>query len=343
MRSVIKTISVLLLIMGLFFAGKFVVDAYIGNVGANPPVPFVVEAGMTGEQVADRLVEKGVVNSSAAYRFYGRLDDAVSRPKIGSYDLRPGTSYREIARVLALGPARNEVEIRLIEGWTVDDIAKLLFEAHGVAPSSTARIAGRSVNRAPFDPVLRDEYPFLEDLSYNRSLEGYLAPDTYRVWADQLPDSLIRKQLDEFGQKYGKTVVPSSIAPLKTLDDVVIMASIVEREVRTFEDRRLVAGIFLNRLRNRMRLQTDATLSYLTGSGRARSTAQDLAIDSPYNTYANDGLPPSPVGNPSESSMRAVLDPADTDFFYFLTDDQGKVYYGRTLEEHGENRVKAGF
>lgn len=248
----------------------------------------------------------------------------------------------EKARLAALQNKREEVTLRLIEGWTVDEVAAYLTEKSAVSPADIKTSIGASVDRAPMAAHWRDDYAFLKTLPKNRSLEGYLYPDTYRVWKDQLPNALFEKQLAVFNQKFGKTVIGPQSEPLETLDDVVILASIVEAEVTANTDRAIVAGIFLNRLRIGMALQTDASLSYLHGSNRAQATAEDLASTSPYNTYKHRGLPPGPVGNPGEDSINAVLNPKKTDYFYFLTDKAGKVYYARTLEEHAANRAKAG-
>jgi UPF0755 protein len=330
---------VLLAGFGWVFGG----EAWFGRATSPVPVAFTVESGHTAREVAADLESAGLIASAWRYRLYGYLDRAVERPKAGDYQLRAGQSYRDIARTLAIGPARREVEVRIVEGWTVDQVASYLESTHGIPVATTTALTGRSVNRAPFDETLRSDYPFLRNVPRNRSLEGYLFPDTYRVWGDQLPDGLIRKQLGEFAARFATTTVGPQSAPLKTLDDVVILASIVEAEVRESRDRRIVAGIFLNRLQIGMALQTDASISYLTGSGRDRSTSADLAIDSPFNTYKYPGLPPAPINNPGADVIRAVLDPAPSDYLYFLSDASGNTYYASTLEEHVENRRKAGF
>ncbi|MEK7473758.1 MAG: endolytic transglycosylase MltG [Patescibacteria group bacterium] len=333
----------ILLIFLVGFGWVFGNEAWFGRATSPVPLAFTVEAGRTAREVAGDLESAGLIVSAWRYQLYGYLDRAAGRPKAGDYQLRAGQSYRDIARTLAIGPARREVEVRIVEGRTVDQIASYLESAHDIPTTTTTALAGRSVNRAPFDETLRADYSFLRNLPRNRSLEGYLFPDTYRVWGDQLPDGLIRKQLDEFAARFATTTVGPQSAPLKTLDDVVILASIVEAEVRESRDRRIVAGIFLNRLQIGMALQTDASISYLTGSGRAHSTAVDLAIDSPFNTYKYQGLPPAPINNPGADVIRAVLNPAPSDYLYFLSDSVGNIYYARTLEEHVENRRKAGF
>lgn len=293
--------------------------------------------------VARLLKQEKVISFSFGYQFYSWFDRRARRTKKGVYEVWPGMSYRQIARVLALGQARNEGEAKIIEGWTVEDIARYLQEQKNQNPLRLKELIGSSANRTPFDSQWRESFAFLRALPSDRSLEGYLFPDTYRIWEDQLPEGLIQKQLQEFERRFGKVEIPSESAPLTSLDDVVILASIVEKEVHTDEDRRIVAGIFLARLREGMPLQSDATLGYFTGSRRSRANADDLALDSRYNSYKYKGLPPGPICNPGESAIRAVLSPVPSKFRYFLTDNSGKVWYAQTLREHAANRRRAGY
>jgi UPF0755 protein len=339
----LRALAVLVLLAVVVGGWWFVSAAWFGGSTSPLPTTFTVTDGENASQVADALAAAHLIGAAWGYRLYGWFDRSVSRPKPGDYELRPGMSYHDISRELALGPARREIQVRVIEGHTVDQLADQLQAEQGIAVTTTESLIGRSANRASFDPALRDSYPFLKNLPGNRSLEGYLFPDTYRVWGDQLPDALIRKQLDEFSARFATSTVSAKIAPLKTLDDVVILASIVEAEVPNDDDRRIVAGIFLNRLNAGIALQSDATLSYVTGSDRARASTEDLNLDSPFNTYKNRGLPPAPINSPGASAIQAVLDPVPNDYLYFLTDKTGKVYYAKTLEEHNANRRAAGF
>jgi UPF0755 protein len=343
MKRLLIWCAILVAVFAIVFAWLFASEAWFGRSTSPTPIAFSIVSGSTAREVAEQLEAEEIIPSAWRYRLYGFIDHSVERPKAGDYQLRKGQSYREIARSLMFGPARRELEVRIVEGWTVDEVATYLESVYEVTSETTVSLVGRSASRAPFDPALRADYLFLNDLPRNRSLEGYLFPETYRVWGDQLPDGLIHKQLDEFDSMFGSVSVGPQSAPLKTLDEVVILASIVEAEVREARDRRLVAGIFLNRLQAGMPLQTDATINYLTGSGRSRSSQKDLSIDSPFNTYKYPGLPPAPINNPGEDAIRAVLDPAPSDYLYFLSDEAGNTYYARTLEEHAANRQKAGF
>lgn len=228
---------------------------------------------------------------------------------------------------------RKESSLTIIEGWTVDQIGEYLAQEKHVAATSTIALIGRTADRDSFDLHLRVDYPFLKSLPADRSLEGYLFPDTYRVFDDTLPEGLIRKQLDEFASRYGS---------IKNLDQAIILASIVEKEVQTPEDKKIVAGIFLQRMKDGIALQSDATLNYALGSG-SRASHDDLASTSPYNSYKYRGLPPSPICNPGADAIEAVFHPTNSTYRYFLTMKDGKVLYASTLEQHAANRRKAGY
>lgn len=238
--------------------------------------------------------------------------------------------------------SRAESQLTLIEGWTADQIGEYLAEEKAVSATTTIGLIGRSMNLAPFDLRLRGAYAFLEFLPADRSLEGYLFPDTYRVFDEELPEGLVRKQLDEFESRFGKTKITTASVPLKNLDEIMILASIVEKEVQTAKDKKIVAGIFLRRLKQGIALQSDATLNYALGSG-ARASRDDLASSSLYNSYKFQGLPPSPICNPGADAIEAVLHPTTSSYMYFLTTKEGKVLYASTLEQHAANRKKAGY
>lgn len=328
--------AILLVAVGwLFFLG------YIGQPKAGPKQSIEVAKGDTVGEVARKLQAQQVISSARSYRLFSWFSRTAKYPHAGIYQLQPGISYNAIARQLALGPEQEEVQLTIIEGWTLNDISSLLLMQRASSTQIETSM-GKQADRAAFDTKWREEFPFLREVPLTRSLEGYLFPDTYRVWQAQLPDGLIRKQLKEFGSKYGDVQVSTELTPLKDLDDVVILASVIEKEVRTPEDRRRVAGIFLRRLRLGIPLQSDATLTYITGSKRDRATAEELALETPYNSYRSKGLPPSPICNPASTAIDAVLHPIMGKDLYFLTDKDGKVYYAATLEEHVRNKRKVG-
>jgi UPF0755 protein len=318
----------------------FVNAAWMSNPGATQPKSISVSSGDTLRTVAGQLELRGVIGYALGYRLYGWLDSSAKHPKAGEYQIRPGSSYRAIARVLAAGPQREEVSITVIEGKTVDDEVALL-RSMDVKPDIFWGMVGKSKNALPFDRSLADTYPFLASLPKGASLEGFLFPDTYRVWKDELPESLVKKQLKEFQDGIVDMYEKHRIASKMSWNEAVTLASVIEAEVKGDADRRIVAGIFLRRMRDGMRLQSDATTRYVLDSGRTRVTAKDLEQNSPYNTYLNDGLPPGPINNPGLSSIRAVFEPTETPYYYFVTDPKGDVLYARTYEEHKRNIERA--
>lgn len=308
-----------------------------------PELVFIVGEQDHVNEIAEKLQQKGIVLTGLGYRAYAWLDSSAKHAVLGSYRLKPGMSYHDIARVLALGPERHEGTVRIIEGWTLKDIQQNLSQERGIERVKMEAMMGTVADGRAFDSRLREDFAFLKSLPKTRSLEGYLFPDTYRIWEDQLPEGLVRKQLGEFRDRYGSVQIDSSIAPLKSIDEVVILASIIEKEVRGAEDRKMVAGIFLRRLKEGMPLQSDATLNYVTQSGSSRASREELALDSPYNSYKYRGLPPGPICNPGATALEAVLHPKTSPYRFFLTDKEGKVLYAQTFEEHGRNRQKAGY
>ena len=168
--------------------------------------------------------------------------------------------------------------------------------------------------------------------------EGYLFPDTYFISPAIKPEDLIEKMSINFNEK-----IPN-ISGISTttykFEDVIIMASILEREARTMESRRIIAGILWKRLKIGMPLQVDSSFLYINGKGTFELTLDDLKTDSPHNTYKYKGLPVGPIGNPGEDSIFAAIHPIETKYLYFLTGHDGKMYYGKTFDEHKKNKAK---
>lgn len=254
----------------------------------------------------------------------------------------------------------EEVKVTLIEGWGNAEVFSAL-ESAGLGTVESFKTAEKDINRSG--------YAFLETVPSKVDLEGYFFPDTYRIAKNATQTEILGILLDTFQTKFkqasktstykdGYYVLPGyegmhikdRVAPGLTLHEVVALAAIVEKETgrageaatsdRLLEERKKVAGIFLNRLSIGQALQSDATVNYITKSGRSSSSLADTEIDSPYNTYKYAGLPPGPISNPSLSSLTAVLDPIKTDYFYFLHSSTGEIYYAKTFDDHVANKNK---
>jgi len=337
MRKFLFLLGALFLAAGIFIAWFFPA-AYIG-APAEFTIKTTIKADSSVSDIAFALNQKGVITSAFGYRLFALLDSRARRAVPGEYDLAPGSSYKQIARQISLGPKRDELTVRFIEGQTLDDWqAKLILE--GVSATSVADLVGDTRTGKPFAKGFESQFDFLQSVPQGSSLEGYLFPNTYRVWKDQLPLGMALKQLNEF-EMQTEGFADSAAVQGRTLHDVVILASIVEKEGRNPEERRNIARIFLNRLKIGMRLQSDATINYVTGGNNPRPTLDDLETISPFNTYLNEGLPPGPICNPGKDALDAALNPADNDYYFYLHDKEGNIYYAKNAEEHKLNRWKA--
>ncbi len=170
--------------------------------------------------------------------------------------------------------------------------------------------------------------------------EGYLFPDTYRFYKNATPQGVIDKMRSNFDKKVNSQILNEIEQSQKTLNEIVIMASLLEEEAHDNEDRKIIAGILWKRINLGMLLQVDAALNYVIGKTSAELTANDLAIDSLFNTYKYRGLPPAPISNPGIDTIIAALRPKKTDYLYYLSDKGGKIHYARTFEEHKNNKFK---
>jgi UPF0755 protein len=232
---------------------------------------------------------------------------------------------------------------REVEGWTNEEISADLDKKQIVVQSDFNNQLTRSA--LTFD--------YFGEKPKTKNLEGYLFPDTYFFASTATPEQIINKILANTKQKIFPAIVSEIHSQKRTVYDVVTLASIVEREVgrntstvtsadltALQNERETVAGIFMNRIKAGIPLQSDATIGYITKSKDPSASSSDLQIDSPYNTYKYTGLPPGPIGNPSLSSILAVVNYRKTDYLYFLSKPDGTAVFAKTLDEHNANKAK---
>lgn len=321
------------------FAGF--VFSQAGNPVSKEPstVLYVIPQGTGVKALAEGLSKAGLIRSPRYFMFtvWSRGDQ--EKFKAGSYELTPSMSTREIEALLARGkPISNEISVTLLEGWTLNDMADYLQSEGVVSREEFYAEAGESAKNASGIPDWNAEHPALQSRPAGASLEGYLFPDTYRIYAGGGAKALVRRMLDNFDLK----LTPDLRAEIKksgrSIHEIVTMASIIEREVRGEEERAIVSGIFWKRVDAGRGLEADSTVNYVTGHSKPSVSYEETRIDHPWNTYKYRGLPPGPIGNPSLSAIIAAIRPKANPYWYFLTDPQGKIYYGRTLEEHNANR-----
>jgi len=247
----------------------------------------------------------------------------------------------------------DEETLTIPEGWSVQDIGQYLERTGKWTSQDFLNIVGwprvdyrnQKSKTKPVD--FSGQYDFLADKPGYYGLEGYLFPDTYRVYASSTVTEIVDKMLANFDQKLTPKMRAEIKAQGKTINEVIILASIIEKEApinyQKDDNRsaRIISGIFWNRIGIGQGLQSDATLSYIFNDNKSQHSGRDLEIDSPYNTYKYRGLPPGPICNPGILAIEAAIYPIATDYYYFLTSkDGGEVYYARNYDEHLQNKYK---
>lgn len=295
----------------LFALGEYIL--FLNTPPEQFPVgaDITIEEGTTVDEITEFLKSESVVRSSLhLYLVLGR-EHPEEPVKAGTYRFEEPLSATEVASALVLGEHQSPLlRLTLPEGFHAVELSSYLPEH--LKGSSTEHL---------------------------RHLEGYLFPDTYFVSTETTLEDIVRLLQENFREKIAPLSAEIDASPF-TLEETITLASIIEREAGDTESKHLVSGILQNRLSIDMPLQVDAIFDYLLGKTSAELTDEDLNLDSPYNTYRYRGLPPGPIANPGLESIRAVLEPTETDYLYYLTGNDGTFYYAKTFEEHKENKER---
>lgn len=323
----------LILILILVFA-YFKYNSYIQNPvdpTDNTSISFQVKKGQTVKKIADNLEEKNLIKSPFSFYLYAKLNHLGENIIAGRFILNKTMNTPEILKNIS-DPARAEFIITIQEGLTIKDIDAKLVDLELIKSGEFLQ-AVKNFNGWEYYSFL--DKNIQEKLSL--PLEGYLYPDTYFLNPDGFkPNDLIYLSLDNFEKKFSDL---KKQLKRHSVQEIITMASIIENEVKTSKDRKIVSGILWKRLENSWPLGADATLLYITDDRKINS--EDLAIDSPYNTRKNQGLPPGPISNPGISSIEAAMYPTESEYWFYLTTlDTGEVIYSKTNEEHNANRKK---
>ena len=329
--------AIVLLALAIAVTTEQVIAHYLdsGASGPSRQVDFVVQPDESVDSIAQRLHDVGLVRSPTYFRFRVRLTNAGEKIIAGKYQLDTGMSTSQIIRTItskdaALAPV---VEVRFQEGWRTEQFAEELVSV-GLAPSVD------DFMRATEDPKWNDKFSFLHTRPSGVALEGYLFPDTYSVREDATVDDIIEMLLTNFEQRAAPQLLAQADALGMTLHQVVTMASIIEREAALPDERSTIASVYYNRLAIPMPLQADPTVQYQLGAPGdwwPQLTGDNLQQDGRYNTYLNPGLPPGPICNPGLASIQAALQPAQTDYLYFVAKGDGSHAFATTYEEHQQN------
>lgn len=315
------------------------------------PVTFVVQPGETAAQVAARLEEEGLVVNGEVFRRFMTYQGLDRTLEAGTYRLRANMTMHDIAQALQHGSA-DTVTVTIPEGWRMEQVAWLL-EQQGLVRADDFLAVART---AQYD------YPWLADRPPGATLEGFLFPDTYQLPTETTPAAIVELMLVNFDAKAapeittrlaGKQLFEVQTGQYRpmTLYDVIILASIVEREAVVPDERPIIASVYYNRLdpahveETALRLSADPTVQYAKGYDPQTGNwwnpmlpGEGQTIDSPYNTFKVQGLPPGPICSPGLASILAVLNPAQTDYLYFHAIGDGSHVFAATLEEHLKNQ-----
>lgn len=294
------------------------------GVHLDSDVKISVEEGDGADSVAEKLKENGVIKYPLVFKLISRMNGYDSEFQPGAATITNGMSYSEILDEL-IAVDRDTVKVVIPEGYEVSQIKEALKEA-GLKGADTFDTA--------LDPSLYN-YKFLQNLP-NRTdkLEGYLFPSTYLIPKDYTGQQIVDLMLKTFDQKFTDEYYKRAQEMGKSVDQIITMASIIERETDSDTERAKVAGVFYNRLNKGMKLQSCATVQYVLGSHKPVLSIADTEIDSPYNTYKYAGLPVGPIANPGEDCIKAALYPEETDAFYFCLGKNGEHIFSKTYEEH---------
>lgn len=303
------------------------------DVAAGAPVQLEIPSGASTAQIGEILANAGVVDNANRFRLQSRLRDADGSLRAGIYDLETGMGYDSAIDQLLDGPPIAYVTVTFPEGFTIEQMAARLEEKAGIPAREFSDLA--KTGAAKF------ARPYLER-AYKGSLEGYLFPKTYRIKEGSSAQEVIELMLDQFEQETAGLDMARARSLGMDLHDVVTIASMIEREASVAKERPLVSSVIYNRLGRGMRLEIDATIEYVLPGNRFRLLNRHLRIDSPYNTYRNDGLPPGPIASPGLASLEAATQPADTDYIYYvLTGKDGSHTFARNAEEFAAAKRKS--
>lgn len=309
---------------GLFLV-TFLLIYYVFWMPINVPEPggriVAIPRGASFRAVVDTLERDDVIRSGLAFQIAGRVLGYTKSIKVGKYLFHSGLSNADILKDINEGRSRIIISVTIPEGWRMDMIARRFAKDLGVDAEKILAICRDSA--------------FVTSLGLHAtSLEGYLMPDTYNFYWQTDEPEIVARMVNGFKSFFVDSIKNRLAASKMTLNQAVTLASIVEGESGIDAELPTIAGVYLNRLRNNMKLEADPTIQYLLPNGPRRLRFADLRIESPYNTYLNYGLPPGPVNNPGRQSILSVLYPEKNQYLYFVATGVGGHHFSRTYAEH---------
>jgi len=346
--TVRKTLFIVLAVLVLALViGGFVGYRYIQNSlapmdeNSEETVQVEIPSGSSSSDIGAILEDNGLINNATIFEYYVRFEGE-NYFQAGEYTMSPAMSVEEITTSLNEGGTaiakQPTHQVTVPEGIHIEEIASRVEENTEFSKTDFMAL----IENQSFIEELSSQYPDLLTDALEASdvtryvLEGYLFPATYEIYEETTLEDLITNmvaRMDQALQPHYEDIAASDL----NVHEILTLASYIEREGTTTEDREMISGVFYNRLEEGMPLQTDPSVSYALGEHRERTTYEDLEVDSPYNTYMYSGIGAGPINSPSASAINASVNPAETDYMYFLADlDTGEIYYSENYEQHIE-------
>jgi UPF0755 protein len=302
------------------------------NPASHESVTFTIQKGWSNDQIAKSLKELKLIRSKLFFKLYAILSFKHVQMQAGDYSLSPKMSLHQIANNLSSGNVIKNLVV-IPEGWNIKIISKYLEEKGFCKKGEFILLANKDYTK---------DFDFLSDKPEKLSLEGYLFPDTYEISRDTTCQDIVILMLENFGRKFDSNlrsgILNNSDSAKRSIFDIVTMASIIEKEGRSFSDKKIISDIFWRRIKIDMPLQSCATVNYITGKNDPGILLTDMQIDSLYNTYKYKGLPLGPISSPGVDSLLAAIYPTPTKYLYFLSN--GKTIFSETLEQHNIAKAK---
>lgn len=321
--TAIAVVAAVLLGAGLFlaFGTSHTIERSDRDAGEN--IYMVVKPGTTASEISDRLMQLGVIDSRLRFWWLMKLQGDAGKFKTGTYAFTPHMDEQAVLDKLVAGDT-TVVKFTIPEGFGIKEIAKRLAD-EGLVDEQ--EFLAEAKDFAPYDYMKKRP-------NVRYAAEGYLFPDTYVIHSDVSAEGIMKMMAEDFDTRLTPALRQQAAAKGLSIHDLITLASLVEKEARYDEDRPIIAQVFFKRLQMGMPLQSDTTLQYLMAGPKEDVSIEDTKINSPYNTYQHEGLPPGPIASPGMKSILAVLNPANTDYLYFVADRQGHNHYSQTYDEH---------
>jgi len=330
MKQFLKWLGYLavVLLIGLTIGfGWYLIDSS-RTVNLTEPVVVTIPVGSGTEGAMSALYDAHVIRSRWAFTLQAFLTGQRTKIKAGDYTFTGAVSIPTALAVITQEKTlQPEVQVTLLEGWTNEQMAQALAKAQ-LGDEATLT---QALDTLPTTTSITD---LPKELASSTTTQGFLFPDTYRFFQGSSTDQIMTKLLTNFTGKFTPQMLADLTAAGHTEYEVVTLASIVQKEAKTPEDMKKVAGVFWKRIAAGMPLQSDVTVEYITHKIGVRPTLADLDVESAYNTYRNTGLPPTPICNPGLDALQAAVYPTESDALYFLATPTGEVKYSATYDQH---------